>query len=333
MPAFFTLASARPTRRWLALGLATAALALSALPAHAAFPEHPITLVVPFAPGGGTDTIARTLAEGMGKDLGQTVIVENRPGAGTVIGTQFVARSDPDGYTLVMATFAHAVNPYLYKDLPFDTERAFSPVALVAHSPNILVVNPKEAFHSVEELLDYARANPGKLNYGSFGNGTSAHLAGELFKNLAKVDLVHVPYKGSAPALNDLMGGQIQLMFTTVASVASHIKSGKLRALAVTSAQRSKAFPDLPTLAEAGVPGYQAESWYGLYAPANTPDAVVQRLNASVAKAVQSPAFQHRVADEGLMVDVGPPEQLTRYVDAEEKRWSQVVREAHLQQN
>ncbi|MBO9354663.1 tripartite tricarboxylate transporter substrate binding protein [Bordetella petrii] len=332
MSASSILAPARAASSRLALGLA-ATLALGMAPALAAFPEHPVTLVVPFAPGGGTDTIARTLAEGMGKDLGQTVIVENKPGAGTVIGTQFVARSEPDGYTLVMATFAHAVNPSLYKNLPYDTRHAFAPVALVAHSPNVLVVNPKTPFKSVQQLLDYARAHPGKLNYGSFGNGTSAHLAGELFKSLAKVDLVHVPYKGSAPALNDLIGGQIDLMFTTVASVASHIKSGTLRALAVTSAERSPAFPDLPTLAEAGVPGYQAESWYGLYAPASTPDAVIERLNASVAKAVQSPAFQQRVTDEGLMVNVGPPQQLAKYVDAEEKRWSQVVRDAHLQQN
>jgi len=332
MSASSILAPARAACSRLALGLA-ATLVLGMAPALAAFPEHPVTLVVPFAPGGGTDTIARTLAEGMGKDLGQTVIVENKPGAGTVIGTQFVARSEPDGYTLVMATFAHAVNPSLYKNLPYDTRHAFAPVALVAHSPNVLVVNPKTPFKSVQQLLDYARAHPGKLNYGSFGNGTSAHLAGELFKSLAKVDLVHVPYKGSAPALNDLIGGQIDLMFTTVASVASHIKSGTLRALAVTSAERSPAFPDLPTLAEAGVPGYQAESWYGLYAPASTPDAIIKRLNASVAKAVQSPAFQQRVTDEGLMVNVGPPEQLAKYVDAEEKRWSQVVRDAHLQQN
>lgn len=214
--------------------------------------------------------------------------------------------------------------------MPFDTAKAFAPVALVAHSPNILVVNPEQPFHSVKELLDYARAHPGELNYGSFGNGTSAHLAGELLKRLAKIDLTHVPYKGSAPALTDLLAGQIQVMLTTVASVAPHIKSGRLRALAVTSTQRSAAFPDLPTLDEAGVPGYQAESWYGIYAPAGTPEDVIARLNASVAKAVQTPSFQQRVADEGLIVDVGPPSQLSDYVAAEEKRWGQVVRDAGL---
>lgn len=333
MPLFPSPDRTRRAPRLLAGVLAAAAVALGSHPARAAFPERPVTLVVPFAPGGGTDIVSRVLAEGMGRDLGQTVIVENRPGAGTVIGTQFVARSEPDGYTLVMATFAHAVNPSLHKNLPYDTERAFTPVALVAHSPNVLVVNPQSPFHSVQDLLDEARAKPGTLNYGSFGNGTSAHLAGELFKNLAKVDLVHVPYKGSAPALNDLMGGQIQLMFTTVASVASHIKSGKLRALAVTSAERSKAFPDLPTVAEAGVPGYQAESWYGVYAPAGTPEAAVQRLHTAIAHAVRTPAFQERVAEEGLVVDAGPPQQLSSYVKAEEHRWSQVVRDAHLQQN
>mgnify|MGYP001031230022 FL=1 len=316
-------------RRLVAV-LLGAVLGAAGSSAHSAFPEKPVTLVVPFAPGGGTDAISRSLAEGMSKDLGQPVIVENRPGAGTVIGTNYVARSQPDGYTLVMATFAHAVNPFIHPNLPFDTAKAFAPVALVAHSPNILVVNPEQPFHSVKELLDYARAHPGELNYGSFGNGTSAHLAGELLKRLAKIDLTHVPYKGSAPALTDLLAGQIQVMLTMVASVAPHIKSGRLRALAVTSTQRSAAFPDLPTLDEAGVPGYQAESWYGIYAPAGTPEDVIARLNASVAKAVQTPSFQQRVADEGLIVDVGPPSQLSDYVAAEEKRWGQVVRDAGL---
>lgn len=324
------LRGSRLSRRILA-ALLPAALACAAPQARAEFPEQPLTLVVPFAPGGGTDNIARTLAEGMGASLGKPVIVENRAGAGTIIGTNYVARAKPDGYTMVMSTFAHAVNPALYKSLPYDTDKAFEPVALVAHSPNVLVVNPKLPINSVKELLAYAKANPGKLNYGSFGNGTSAHLAGELLKNLAGINMTHVPYKGSAPALTDLLGGQIQVMLTTVASVTSYIKSGQLRALAVTSKQRSPAFPDLPTLDEAGVPGYQAESWYGVFVPANTPQPVVQRLHDAIAAAVKTDAFQRQVSNEGLMVNVGAPSQLSDYVSAEEKRWSQVVHDAHIQ--
>ncbi len=320
---------ARLTRHFLT-ALLPVALAFAAPAAKAEFPDQPLTMVVPFAPGGGTDNIARTLAEGMGANLGKAVIVENRAGAGTIIGTNYVARSKPDGYTMVMSTFAHAVNPSLYKSLPYDTDKAFEPVALVAHSPNVLVVNPKLPINSVKDLLAYARAHPGQLNYGSFGNGTSAHLAGELLKNLAGIDLTHVPYKGSAPALTDLLGGQIQVMLTTVASVTSYIKSGQLRALAVTSAQRSPAFPDLPTLNEAGVPGYQAESWYGVFVPAGTPQPVVQRLHDSIVAAVKTDAFQRQVATEGLMVNVGDPKQLSDYVSDEEKRWSKVVQDAHI---
>ena len=323
----------RLPRRILAAASLPAALACASPAATAAYPDQPITLVVPFEPGGGTDNIARTLAQGMSQDLHESVIVENRAGAGTIIGTNFVAHSRPNGYTLVMSTFAHAVNPSLYQSLPYDTDKAFTPVALVAHSPNVLVVNPKLPVHTVQDLLDYARAHPGELNYGSFGNGTSAHLAGELLKSLAHIDITHVPYKGSAPALTDLLGGRIQLMLTTVASVTSYIKSGQLRALAVTSAQRSPAFPDLPTLAEAGVPGYQAESWYGVFAPAGTPAEAIKRLNASIAEAVQTPVFQKEIETEGLMVNVGAPRQLADYVAAEEKRWHEVIVQAgiHLQ--
>ncbi len=238
-----------------------ACVPLATMPAALAFyPEHIIKIVVPFAPGGGTDVIARTLAQEMAKDLGQSVIIENKPGAGTIIGTQAVATSEPDGYTLLMGTFANAVNPSLYAKLAYDQHRDLAPVALVARSFNIVVVNPKSEIKSIADLIAAAKAEPDKLSYGTFGTGTSAHLAGELFKHMAKVNLTTVPYKGAAPAITDLIGGQIQVMFTTVASAASLIEAGQLRALAVTSAERSPAFPELPTVAEAGVPGYDAES-------------------------------------------------------------------------
>jgi tripartite-type tricarboxylate transporter receptor subunit TctC len=319
-------------RAGLRISFATLVLfaAASAAVDAASYPERPVKIVVPFAPGGGTDLIARTVAETMAKEIGQPVIIENKPGAGTIIGTAAVATSPPDGYTLLMATFAHAVNPSLSPKLPYDTFRDFAPIALVARSFNVAVINPKLPFKSVQDLLGYARANPGKLNYGSYGNGTSAHLAGELFKSLAKVDLTHVPYKGSAPAITDLLGGQIEVMFTTIASVSSYIPGGQLRALAVTSAERSKAFPDLPTIAEAGVPGYVAESWYGLYAPAATPVEVIERLNKAVAQAVTSDAFRKLEQVEGLTTAAGAPAELDRYVRAEEERWRKLVQSANI---
>jgi tripartite-type tricarboxylate transporter receptor subunit TctC len=322
-------AAARPKFRLALLITCVALLASGA--AEAAYPERVVKLVVPFAPGGGTDIIARTLAEAMGKELGQTVIVDNKPGAGTIIGTGAVATSAPDGYTLLMATFAHAVNPSLYAKLPYDTAKAFAPVSLVARSFNVVVVHPERKFRSVADLIAEAKAKPGKLNYGSFGIGTSAHLAGELFKSLAQVDLVHVPYKGSAPAITDLLGGQIDVMFTTVAGVAAYLQSGQLRALAVTASERSPAYPDLPTVAEAGLPGYVAESWYGVYAPAATPSEIIERLNRSVVLAVRSAAFQRLEQAEGLTLAAGPPAELDRYVRGEEARWRQVVRDANIQ--
>jgi tripartite-type tricarboxylate transporter receptor subunit TctC len=238
--------------------------------ALAVYPERIVKIVVPFAPGGGTDSVARTLAQELAKDLGQSVIIENKPGAGTIVGTQAVATSEGDGYTLLMGTFANAVNPSLNAKLPYDPHKDFAPVALIARSFNIVVVNAKSPYRSIADLIAAAKAEPDKLSYGTYGTGTSAHLAGELFKSLAKVNLTMVPYKGAAPAITDLLGGQIQVMFTTVASAASLIEGGQLRALAVTSAERSPAFPDVPTVAEAGVPGYSAESWYGLFAPAKS---------------------------------------------------------------
>jgi tripartite-type tricarboxylate transporter receptor subunit TctC len=305
-------------------------LAFSVGDAWALYPDRIVRIVVPFAPGGGTDVIARTLAQEMSKDLGATVIIENKPGAGTIIGTQAVATSEPDGYTLLMGTFANAVNPSLNAKLPYDAHKDFAPVALIARSFNIVVVNPKSPIKSIADLIAAAKADPDKLSYGTFGTGTSAHLAGELFKNMAKVNLTTVPYKGAAPGITDLIGGQIQVMFTTVASAASLIAGGQLRALAVTSAERSPAFPQLPTVAEAGVPGYSAESWYGLFAPARTPADVIDRLNKSAALAVQSEAFKRLAVNEGLVMIAGPPQELERYFRGEEERWRKVIEDAGI---
>jgi tripartite-type tricarboxylate transporter receptor subunit TctC len=320
-------------RRKRPLLLAFAAMSLAVFStgeAVARYPERTVRFVVPFAPGGGTDVVARTLAQDMAKDLGVAVVIENKPGAGTIIGTQAVAVSAPDGYTLLMGTFSHAVNPSLNAKLPYDPHRDFAAVALIARSFNVVVVNPKSPIKSIADLIAAAKANPGKLSYGTFGIGTSAHLAGELFKDMAKVDLTTVPYKGAAPAITDLIGGQIDVMFTTVASAASLIESGQLRAIAVTSAERSPAFPQLPTVAEAGVLGYAAESWYGLFAPAGTPADIIDRLNKSAASAVQSEAFKKLGVNEGLVVIARPPEELDRYVRSEEARWRRVIQDAGI---
>jgi tripartite-type tricarboxylate transporter receptor subunit TctC len=319
------------TSRILRLALAALLLAIaSSGSAWALYPERTIRIVVPFAPGGGTDVVARTLAQEMAKDLGVSVIIENKPGAGTIIGTQTVAASVPDGYTLLMGTFSHAVNSSLSAHLPYDPHRDFAPVAMIARSFNIVVVNPKSSIRSIADLIAAAKANPDKLTYGTFGVGTSAHLAGELFKDMAKVNLTAVPYKGAAPAITDLIGGQIDVMFTTVASAASLVESGQLRAIAVTSAERSPAFPQLPTVSEAGVPGYTAESWYGLFAPAGTPAEIIDRLNKAAASAVQSEAFKRLGANEGLVMVARPPEELERYVRGEEARWRRVIQDAGI---
>jgi len=290
------------------------------------FPQKPVRIVVPFAPGGGTDLIARTLGQEMSKDLGQPVIIDNKPGAGTIIGTDSVAKSQPDGYTLVMASFAHAVNPSLQSKLPFANDTAFAPVFLVGRGPNVLVVRPASPFKTIQDVLAAAKANPGKLTYASQGAGTSAHLAGEMFDNLAKVKTVHVPYRGAGPAMTDLMGGQVDMFFGTAAAVGPLVERGQLRALAVTSAQPSPAFKGLPTIA-ASVPGYAVESWYGLYAPAGTPKEVIARLNAAARKAARSPEFASKVEHEGLVVSAGDPSELDTYVRAEEARWARIVKE------
>ncbi|MDF0520506.1 tripartite tricarboxylate transporter substrate binding protein [Bradyrhizobium yuanmingense] len=304
---------------------------LSTAPVRAEYPEKIIKIVVPFAAGGGTDIVARTTAQEIQTDLGKPVIIENKPGAGTIVGTQTVATSEPDGYSLLLATFAHAVNPSLYNKLPFDPHRDFAAVSLIARSFNVVVVNPASKINSISDLIAEAKAKPGKLNFGTFGIGTSAHLAGELFNAMANVKMTAVPYKGAAPAISDLLGGQIDVMFTTVASAASLVAAGQLRALAVTSAERSAAFPQLPTVSEAGLPGYAAESWYGLYAPAKTPAPVIARLTQAVAKAVQAGAFKQLSTNEGLIMVGSAPEELDRYVRQEEERWRKLVKDANIE--
>jgi tripartite-type tricarboxylate transporter receptor subunit TctC len=294
------------------------------------FASEPTKLVVPFPPGGGTDVIARTLAQELATSLGGTVFVENKPGAGTIVGTEFVAKSAPDGHTLLMGTFANAVNPSLHASLPYDPQKDFAPVSLVARSFNIVVVNPKSGIASIAELIAAAKNNPNKLNYGTYGPGTSAHLAAALFDNLARVAMVPVHYKGAAAAITDLLGGTIEVMFTTVASVSPFIKSGQLRALAVTSAERTAAFPDLPTIAEAGVAGYAAESWYGVFAPAKTPAGVVALLNGAIGKAIRSNAFDALAVNEGLIMVGSSPEDFDRYFRGEEARWRKVISDADI---
>lgn len=306
---------------------------ISTASAQSNLADRPIRIIVPFSPGGGTDTVARTLGAAMSQDLGQTVIVENKPGAGTVIGSDTVAKSAPDGTTILIATFAHAVNPSLRSKMPFDTDKAFDPVVLIGRSPNILVVPANSPYKTVKELVAAAKADPGKLTFASQGVGTSAHLAGELFNNLAGVNMTHVPYKGAGPALNDLLGGQVNMMFATATAAAPLIESGKVRALGVTTAERSPVRPEVPSIAEAGVPGYAAESWYGFFVPAGTPAEVVKKLNAATAKAAKSDAFRKRVEGEGLVISAGNPKELADYVSAEQKRWAAVVKAAKIQPN
>ena len=310
-------------------GAILAASALTATAAIAAYPEKPIRLVVPFAPGGGTDLIARTLGQGMSAELGQQVVIDNKPGAGTIIGTDAVAKSAPDGYTIVIASFAHAVNPSLVARLPYAADKAFTPITLIGRGPNVLVVRADSPHRTVLDVITAAKAKPGGLTYASQGNGTSAHLAGEMFTNLAKVEMVHVPYRGAGPAITDLLGGQVDMIFGTAAAVSNMVDQGKLRAIAVTTPETSAAFKGVPTIS-ATVPGYAVESWYGLYAPAGTPADVIQKLNAAARKAARNPEFSKKVEQEGLAVIASEPAELDRYVKAEEARWKKIVKENNI---
>jgi tripartite-type tricarboxylate transporter receptor subunit TctC len=311
------------------IGLLTVIISPLAL---AAYPDKPIKVIVPFAPGGGTDLVARTLGISMAEDLRQPIVIENKPGGSTVVGTDVLAKSAPDGYTLVVATLAHAVNPSLKAKLPYSQDKDFAPVILVGVSPNVVVVSANSPYKTFSEFLAAAKANPGKLSYASQGGGTSAHLAGELFNSLANTKLIHVPYKGAGPALTDVIGGQVDVMFATASAVGSLVDAGKLRALAVTTPTRSPTpqLAKLPTVAENGLPGYSAGSWYGYFAPAGTPPDVINKLNASIKKAAQYTAFKNRVESEGLVIRTGTPDEFAKFVKAEELRWRAVIKSANI---
>ncbi len=313
-------------------GLLAAAAACALLPGLAAaqaFPSKPITIIVPFAAGGTTDILARIIAQGMGAELGQSVVVDNRAGAGGNIGGQVAARAPADGYTLFMGTVGtHAINAALYKKMPFDPVKDFAPLTRVANVPNLLVANPAQPFKTVQELIAYAKANPGKINFGSSGSGSSIHLSGELFKSMAKVDMQHVPYKGSAPAVTDLLGNQIAIMFDNMPSAIQHVRSGRLRAIAVTTARRSPELPDVPTIAEAGVPGYEATSWFGMFAPAATPAPVVAQLNATIVKVLAQPDIRKKLAEQGAEAAGETPAQFADFIQKESVKWGKVVKES-----
>jgi tripartite-type tricarboxylate transporter receptor subunit TctC len=309
--------------------------ALAATPARAqtvaSYPSKPIKLIVPFPPGGSTDILARTLGQKLNEAWGQPVIIDNRGGAGGSIGADLAAKSPADGYTLMMGHIGTlAVNVSLYSKLPYDPVRDFTPVSMVAVVPNVLVVNPSLPAKSVPELIAYAKANPGKLDYSSGGNGSAAHLALEYFKLQSRTFIVHVPYKGTAPSVVDVIGGQVSMTMTGAPAVMPHVKSGRLRALAVSSAKRLEALPDIPTIAEAGIPGFEATQWYGIVTPAGTPSAVVQKLNTEINKIMQSKEMRDRLNAEGAIASPGTPEQFGAYIKAEIARWATVIKAAGM---
>lgn len=304
-----------------------AVIAAASGPALAAYPERPIQLIVPQSAGGGADILARTIAAKLSQSLGKQVVVDNRPGAAGIIGTQAVAQAAPDGYTLLMGAIStHSMNPGLYKArLPYDPVKNFAPITVVASAPLLVVVNPSVPANSVQELIALAKAKPGKLNFSSAGSGNSTHLAGELFKLSAKVDMVHVPYKGATPAETGLMAGEVSVMFSSILSALPHSKGGKMKALAVTSAKRSPEAPELPTVAESGLPGFEVNPWYGLFAPAGTPPEVVDKLQQEVARIVHMPDVKKRFASLGAEPVGNTPQEFKVFLDQEIAKWTKVI--------
>ncbi len=291
-----------------------------------AYPQKSIRIIVPFPAGGTTDILARAIGQKLNEQFKQLVIVDNRPGAGANIGAELAAKSPPDGYTLFGMSTIHAVNPSLYAKLSYDPVRDFSPITNVAATSQIFCVHPSLPVKSVKAFITYARAKPGELNYSSAGNGSQPHLTGELFKTMTGVNIVHVPYKGAPPAMVDLLAGQVALTFATAPSAVPHVRSGKLRALGVSTATRIKALPDVPTIAEAGVPGFEAAGWNGLVAPANTPAAIIERLHGAIVKIVDEPAMTRYLADQGADPWTMTPAQYADYIKTEVAKWAKVVK-------
>jgi tripartite-type tricarboxylate transporter receptor subunit TctC len=320
-------------RRIAAQACIAAGLAVHGAPARAqvaAWPDRPVRWVVPFPPGGAMDVIARTLGERAARALGQPFVIENRPGAGGNIGAEAVAKAPADGYTIMITSIGMATNKALYPRLGYDPVKDFAPVSLLAVVPNVLVVRADNPARSVKDVVAAAKRAPGKLTYASAGNGTSIHLAGEVFASSAGIDILHVPYKGSGPAVTDLLGGQVDMMFDSITSAGPHIQAGKLRALGVTTATRSAALPDVPTIAEAGVPGYDVSPWFAVFAPAGTPEPIVAKLQATLVEAMRQPEIRSRLAGVGAEPIGSTPAQLGQHLHQELSRWSKLVAERNI---
>jgi tripartite-type tricarboxylate transporter receptor subunit TctC len=312
---------------WL---FAVAVLLAVVIPAQAQYPVRPVRLIVPFPPGGGTDTMARVVAPKLSEFLGQQVVAENRGGAGANIGAELAAKSAPDGYTLLLVTITNAIGASVYTKLNYDLVRDFAPITRLATTPHILVVHPSVPVKSVKEFIAFARARPGELAYSSSGSGSTAHLAGELFNSLTGVKTVHVPYKGGGPSMIALVGGEVSVCFATMPSAINYVKSGRLRGIAVTTAQRSPSTPQLPTIAETGIPGYEAGSWYGLSAPAGTPKEVIGRLHAETIKVMGLPDVKERLFNAGFEIVTSTPEQFAAFTRNEIQKWGKIVKAAGL---
>lgn len=324
-----------PLRRRLAAlplaALAPAGLGLLPLAARAqAWPDKPVKFVVPYPPGGGTDVIARIVQERFQQLLGQPIVIDNRGGAAGSLGSDIVAKSPADGYTVLFTLSSHTINPYIYTKLPFDTKKDFEPVGTVASLPQILVANPQFAPNTIAELTALAKAKPGQLSFASVGNGSPGHLAGELYKLRAGVQLTHVPYRGGGPAVTDVMGGQVPLLWVSIPAAAGFVKQGRLKALAVSTVKRSAAFPDVPTMQEAGIPDFEVDSWYAMFVPAKTPRPVIDKLNAALNTIVREPAIKEKLLQQGSEGVGGTPEALGKVVDAELVKWGKLVKDAGI---